>query len=94
MSVSSVALAWLLQRDSASATPAKPELEPKSFDLTPKSPPQPARANAMISLWMQGGPSHHDMFDPKPEMAKYDGQPFPGRHQVRQRRPGQLEGLS
>ena len=32
----------------------------------------------MISLWMQGGPSQLDLFDPKPEMAKYDGQPFPG----------------
>jgi hypothetical protein len=32
----------------------------------------------LISLWMQGGPSHHDMFDPKPEMARYDGKPFPG----------------
>jgi hypothetical protein len=27
---------------------------------------------------MQGGPSHLDLFDPKPGMAKYDGQPFPG----------------
>lgn len=78
LSVSSVALAWLLQRDSASAAPAKPNAQPRSFDNTPKVPPQPARAKAMISLWMQGGPSHHDLFDPKPEMAKYDGKPFPG----------------
>ena len=78
MSVSSVALAWLLQRDSAQAKPPKPDLQPRSFDVTPKAAPQPAKARAMISLWMQGGPSHHDMFDPKPGMAKYDGQPFPG----------------
>ena len=78
LGISSVALSWLLQRDTALAKPAKPDFEPKSFDTTPKAPPQHGQAQAMISLWMQGGPSHHDMFDPKPEMAKYDGQPFPG----------------
>lgn len=78
MSVGSVALAWLLQRDQARGNPAKPDLEPRTFDTTPKPTHHPPRANAMISLWMQGGPSHHDMFDPKPEMAKFDGQPFPG----------------
>ncbi len=36
------------------------------------------QGRSVILLWMQGGPSHHDMFDPKPEMAKYDGKPFPG----------------
>src|SRR4051812_38617594 len=51
---------------------------PQSFDLTPKTPPLAPRARAMISLFMMGGPSHIDLFDPKPAMAKYDGQPFPG----------------
>jgi Protein of unknown function (DUF1501) len=32
----------------------------------------------MISLFMQGGPSHIDLFDPKPALEKYDGKPFPG----------------
>lgn len=77
LSVSSLALAWLLNREAA-ANPAKPALEAPTYDTTLKTPPKPAQAKAMISLWMQGGPSHHDMFDPKPEMAKYDGQPFPG----------------
>ncbi len=31
----------------------------------------------MISIFMGGGPSQIDMFDPKPEMAKYDGKIFP-----------------
>src|SRR5690606_37110175 len=78
MSVSSVALAWLLNHDGACAAPEQPPLEPQTYDTTPKVPAKPARAKSMISLWMQGGPSHHDMFDPKPGMAKYDGQPFPG----------------
>ncbi|MGD9857910.1 MAG: DUF1501 domain-containing protein [Planctomycetaceae bacterium] len=78
LSLSSVALAWLLARDEAEARPAKPELEPQTYDLLSKPPHHPPRARAMISLWMQGGPSQIDLFDPKPEMAKYDGQPFPG----------------
>lgn len=77
MSVSSVALAWLASRD-AYAEVKKPNLEQPTFDTTPKTPPGEPRAKAMISLWMQGGPSHHDLFDPKPEMAKHDGKPFPG----------------
>jgi hypothetical protein len=32
----------------------------------------------MISLFMQGGPSHLDLLDPKPALAAYDGKPFPG----------------
>lgn len=78
MSVSSVALAWMLNRDAACAEQKKPNLERQSFDTVPKVSTTEPSANAMISLWMQGGPSHHDMFDPKPEMAKYDGQDFPG----------------
>lgn len=73
-----LALAWLLDHDRAFASPPKPALEPPTFDTLPKPPRAPARATAMISLWMQGGPSHHDLFDPKPEMAKWDGQPYPG----------------
>ncbi len=60
------------------AKPAKPDLIRPKFTLDPKPPQQPARAQAMISLWMQGGPSHLDMFDPKPELQKYDGKTFPG----------------
>ena len=78
MSVSSVALSWLLNREQAQAEIKKPDLQKKTFDTLPKTPPVEPQATAMISLWMQGGPSHHDMFDPKPEMAKYDGQQFPG----------------
>lgn len=73
-----LALTWMLDRDRAFANPPKPALEPLTFDTLPKPPRDQARATSMISLWMQGGPSHHDLFDPKPEMAKWDGQPFPG----------------
>lgn len=80
MSLGSVALAWLLQRDgiTQAADPRKPTLERPVYDLKPKTPPQPPRARAMITLFMQGGPSHHDLFDPKPELSKRNGQTFTG----------------
>ncbi|RMG33600.1 MAG: DUF1501 domain-containing protein [Planctomycetota bacterium] len=74
----SIALAWLLKQDGLLAETERPELQPRTFDLKPKAPDRPPRAKAMISLWMQGGPSHLDLFDPKPMLQKYDGKPFPG----------------
>jgi hypothetical protein len=76
--VGSLALACLLHEDRLLAEPVRPELEPHKFDLTPKPPHFAPRARAMISLFMQGGPSHIDLLDPKPTLAKYDGKPFPG----------------
>lgn len=78
LSLGSVALAWLLNQESALAKPARPELAKPQFTLEPKRPRHPARATAMISLWMQGGPSQVDLFDPKPELQKRSGEPFPG----------------
>ncbi|MBD3675889.1 MAG: DUF1501 domain-containing protein [Planctomycetaceae bacterium] len=75
----SLALAWLLKQEARAEAPFKPELKPKSYDLTPKQPPKPPQATAMISLFMQGGPSHIDLFDPKPDLEKYDGKDFPGK---------------
>ena len=76
--IGSVALAWLLQQDRLLGAPPKPELEKTHYDLKPKKPHHEPRAKAMISLFMQGGPSHLDLFDPKPELTKYHGKTFPG----------------
>lgn len=73
-----VALAWLLQQDGATAAPPKPDLERPTFDLLPKAPRKPPQATAMISMFMQGGPSHHDLFDPKPELQKRHMENFTG----------------
>jgi hypothetical protein len=73
ISLGSVALAWLLDRTSARAAPEQPLLERPTYDLRPKVPSKPARARAMISLFMQGGPSHLDLFDPKPALLKRHG---------------------
>ncbi|WDI43786.1 DUF1501 domain-containing protein [Bremerella sp. P1] len=78
MSLGSLAFSWMQQQEAWAAEQVKPPLGPQVFDTTPKVPAKRPRAKAMISLWMQGGPSHHDLFDPKPEMKKYDGQEFPG----------------
>jgi hypothetical protein len=37
----------------------------------------PAKAKNVIFLFMDGGPSHLDMFDPKPRLASDDGKPLP-----------------
>jgi len=50
----------LLADDSTALS--KPILEPQTFDLLPKAPPSPARAKAMISMFMIGGPSQIDMY--------------------------------
>jgi len=72
------ALTWLLQQENALAVPAKPALEPVTFDLKPKAPAAPPQARAMISMFMQGGPSHIDLCDPKPELTKRHLQTFTG----------------
>jgi hypothetical protein len=76
--VGSVALAHLLQQQCLLAEPLKPDLDKQHFDLKPKAPHHAPRAKAMISLFMQGGPSHMDLLDPKPKLTELDGQPFPG----------------
>ena len=45
--------------------------------LAAKPPHTPARAKHVIFLFMQGGPSHIDTFDPKPLLNKLHGQPLP-----------------
>jgi len=76
--LTSLALAWLLHQDGALALPAQPQLEKPTFDLKPKRPPRPPQTTAMISMFMQGGPSHLDLFDRKPELEKRHMQNFPG----------------
>ena len=48
-----------------------------SNPLAVKPPPYPARAKRVIFLFMSGGPSHVDTFDPKPRLARDNGKPLP-----------------
>src|SRR6266850_1537074 len=45
--------------------------------LAPKQPPFAAKAKRVIFLFMAGAPSHLEMFDYKPELAKWNGKPPP-----------------
>src|SRR5262245_18603229 len=44
--------------------------------LAPRRPHHPAKAKACIFLFMEGGPSHLDTFDPKPELERRHMQEF------------------
>src|SRR3954466_7879008 len=45
--------------------------------LAPKKPHHSPTAKSVIFLFMEGGPSHIDLFDPKPELQRLAGQPMP-----------------
>ncbi len=45
--------------------------------LAPKQPHQAARAKSVIFLYMHGGVSHVDTWDPKPELSRLSGQTLP-----------------
>src|SRR4051794_3259137 len=72
------ALTYLLAQDFPRASPAqategtgKPLL-----DLRPRVPHFPARARSVIHLFMNGGPSQMDLFDPKPLLDRHHGRPY------------------
>jgi len=73
------ALAHLLQREGllAAEGPSKPG-ENLPASLKPRKPHFAPKAKAMISLFMHGGPSHVDLFDPKPELTKHSGKEYQG----------------
>src|SRR5262245_35311924 len=50
----------------------------------------PQRVKRVIFLFMNGGMSHVDTFDPKPMLDKYDGQPLPGGTIKTERKTGEL----
>src|SRR5712671_986294 len=63
-----IALAQMLHEDGLLAA-ADP--------LAPKAPHHTPTAKSIIWLFMEGGPSHIDLFDPKPKLVELQGQPLP-----------------
>jgi hypothetical protein len=64
------ALAQLMEKEGrAAATDVNP--------LAPRKPHFPAKAKNVIFMFMEGGPSQLDLFDPKPELQKWSGKPLP-----------------
>ncbi len=67
-------LACLLGADLFSANPALAAPgAPAAFDLAARPPHFEPEAKAVIQLFMHGGPSQVDLFDPKPELKKHAG---------------------
>jgi hypothetical protein len=74
----SAALLYLFNKDTPAAsagTATVPEGSDPFHDLRPRPPHFRAKATSVIQLFMQGGPSQVDLFDPKPLLDKYHGRP-------------------
>ncbi len=67
-----IALTALLAEDGLLAAEA-----PGASPLAPKRPHHDAKAKRVIFLFMSGGPSHLETFDPKPDLQRLHGEPLP-----------------
>src|SRR5262245_14822486 len=71
----SLALSYLLSRD---ANAQKAGQDRKLFNpLAPRQPHFTPKAKAVIFLYMVGGPSQMETFDPKPTLSRLTGQQLP-----------------
>jgi len=66
--------------------------ETASNPLAPKNPHFAPKAKHIIFLFLNGGPSQVDTFDPKPLLQKYSGQPIPSGTLKTERKTGSLLG--
>ena len=67
------ALAEAVAATTQAATQAAAPFNP----MAPKKPHFPAKAKRVIYMFQVGAPSQLDLFDHKPSLVKYDGQPIP-----------------
>ena len=75
MGMGAVALSALLGE--SGSLNAAPLVATAMNPMAPKQPPLPAKAKRVLHLFMNGGPSHVDTFDPKPSLARYGGKAIP-----------------
>ena len=66
------ALADLLSGDGLTAAPTSAD-----SPLAPRAPHFAPKAKSVIYMFMEGGPSQYELFDPKPELEKWDGKSLP-----------------
>ncbi len=86
MGIGALALPGVMQDACGSDAPLAINID---SPLTPRQPHFAAKAKRVIHLFLSGGPSHVDTFDPKPALDKYHGQPLPeSMHLVTERRTG------
>src|SRR5712691_3617639 len=80
VSLGSLGLASLLAKDNLWAAPASTLSADAARATNPMAPRQghfPAKAKAVIFLFMAGGPSQLELFTPKPKLVEMDGQVIP-----------------
>jgi len=82
MGMGAVAMSNLV--GSAMAGDDKASLNP----LMPRKPHFAAKAKRVIHIFLNGGPSHVDTFDPKPSLAKFAGKPLPIENYKTERKTG------
>ena len=78
----SLALAGVLDQAGLLAASHATEPPRSGNPLAPRQAHFPGKAKAVIQLCQNGGPSQMDLFDPKPELSKRDGQPHPEQVEV------------
>jgi hypothetical protein len=81
------ALGFASLMGSIGLAPSSQALSPMS-PLVPRSPHFTGRAKRVIHLFMNGGPSHVDTFDPKPSLEKYAGKLLPTENLRTERKTG------
>jgi hypothetical protein len=90
MGLGALALGALFPEVSGAAPLAAPGGVPAGAvnPLLPRGPQFAPRAKRVIHLFMNGGPSQVDTFDPKPSLTKYHGKTLPGEYLKTERRTG------
>ena len=73
-----MALAGLCQDEAAASRAAGARTSASADPLGAKAAQFTPRAKRVIFLFMHGGPSQVDTFDPKPALARDNGKPYPG----------------
>ena len=73
MGMAAIGCEPLLDAGGSAATGVSSAVNP----LAPKAPPLPAKAKRMVHIFLNGGLSQVDSFDPKPALAKYGGKSLP-----------------
>ena len=71
----SLALSWMLANEGSADEPAG--FTNYGGDLSPRQSHFAPQAERVIFLFMYGGPSHIDLFDPKPELNRWHGKAIP-----------------
>jgi hypothetical protein len=75
--IGGLALACLMHEEAARGNERALSSKQIPHDLKPRNPHFPPSARAMVHFMQNGGPSQMDLFDPKPELQKRNGQPIP-----------------